>query len=812
MTTIAGVLGSFIGRWRFVILAAFVVFAAVASAGLSRLEFDTQQDTLVPAGSKLFRDNVRYQDTFGGGELVVLLEGPVTGLYEGENLKRVERLHEAVAANPRFFRTVSPDTILRAAETEAVSRSRNALTEAAAVQGRAADEARRKAVADGKSELEATAAAVAAGTKALIDYIREQAASAGDLLSVGALERTNPRFVRAVFFSEGDTVRPELKALIPDANHSLFVATLKGNMSVQEQSAAVNELRKLVADAGFTGQTSVVTGETVLLESISASLEDSIPQLTIISVVLMVAVVLTVFRARWRLLHLPVVALALATAMGIVGWLDLPFTLASTAGLPILIGLSVDFGIQFHTRYEEEFDATGDALASLKRSLATIGPALLVALIAACLGFAALLYSTVPMVRDFSIILSLGIAVVFVVCLFVINAVLFHRDREGRTPVAEPISRMERVLDAQFRAIRGRALPILAIAVLVAAAGFVADGRLAFESEPEQFIPPDGQALKDVTRLRDLTSTGNVLSFLIEADDVTTEPVLRFIDELGRSQLAADGRLTAADSLASLIRTAAMGKEPDFGRRSVDATISGAPADIIKGAVSPDRKSASMTFRLSRTVKLADQEPIIERIETVAPPSGVTVAPAGLGVIGVDAESRLTSRRTSMTVIAIVAAFLLLLLVTRNVVHAFLAMLPVVLVTGWTSAAMWVFGVPLNPLTAISGPLVVALGTEFTILLLLRYREERGHGRSPGEAMALAYRLSGRAITASGLTVVGAFVALAFDSFPLLSDFGIVAVLGVVLSLAGAMLLMPPLLVWSDELLARRGSPIETPV
>jgi predicted RND superfamily exporter protein len=162
-----------------------------------------------------------------------------------------------------------------------------------------------------------------------------------------------------------------------------------------------------------------------------------------------------------------------------------------------------------------------------------------------------------------------------------------------------------------------------------------------------------------------------------------------------------------------------------------------------------------------------------------------------------------------MTLLALSLTLLLLLAVTRNPMYAVLGVLPVGLAIGWTSAAMYVFRIPLNPLTSIGGPLVVALGTEFSILLMLRYREERQNGLAPAEAMGQAYILSGRAIAASAFTVMGAFLALVFHPFPLLSQFGSVAVIGVALSFAGAMLVMPPLLVWADETLT--SMPEESP-
>ena len=57
----------------------------------------------------------------------------------------------------------------------------------------------------------------------------------------------------------------------------------------------------------------------------------------------------------------------------------------------------------------------------------------------------------------------------------------------------------------------------------------------------------------------------------------------------------------------------------------------------------------------------------------------------------------------------------------------------------------------------------------------------------------------GRAIAASGLTVMGGFAVLAFSDFPLLDNFGKVTALNIGLSLLSTLILLPPLLVWADE-------------
>src|SRR6185437_3656655 len=89
---------------------------------------------------------------------------------------------------------------------------------------------------------------------------------------------------------------------------------------------------------------------------------------------------------------------------GAISLLGGSLTMASIAVLPILIGLAVDYAVQFQARAQE---AEGDV------PRATIGaaPTIATAALATAAGFLALLLSPVPMVRGFGELLILGIAI-----------------------------------------------------------------------------------------------------------------------------------------------------------------------------------------------------------------------------------------------------------------------------------------------------------------------------------------------------------------------------------------------------------------
>jgi len=180
-------------------------------------------------------------------------------------------------------------------------------------------------------------------------------------------------------------------------------------------------------------------------------------------------------------------------------------------------------------------------------------------------------------------------------------------------------------------------------------------------------------------------------------------------------------------------------------------------------------------------------------------PAGVTLTPGGTVTLAARAVEATTKNRGLLTGIGIIVVLLGLLAIYRNWRRALIAVIPIVLVTGWSSALMWVAGVDLNPLTAVLGSLVIAIGTEFTVLLLSRYWEERSKGVDHDLAMGEAVAKVGRAITASALTVAAGFGALIFSSFPALRDFGIVTVIDVLFALIVTVTVVPSLVHWLDR-------------
>jgi predicted RND superfamily exporter protein len=106
--------------------------------------------------------------------------------------------------------------------------------------------------------------------------------------------------------------------------------------------------------------------------------------------------------------------------------------------------------------------------------------------------------------------------------------------------------------------------------------------------------------------------------------------------------------------------------------------------------------------------------------------------------------------------------------------------------------------VDLNPMSVTLGALVIAVSTEFSVLLSARYQQERERGAGPARAIELTYASTGAAVLASGATAIAGFAALIASDIRMLRDFGIVTVVDLTVSLLGVLLVLPAALIWAE--------------
>src|SRR5829696_3020597 len=848
------------------VLAVTAVLALGGAALALRLEPSAATETLVNQGSDTFKDTERFKKDFGDEAILVLVHGELTRTVLTSDLGRLIQLEGCLSGNvpdtkrglgtlPPVCREIAeldparvvygPGTFVNTAVRQ-IGDQFGKEQRRAAVQGqKAAAAARRlsKRRGDPPAEQErlARAAADAVNAKFVADTLR--LALRYGLTGVPRIN--DPSFVSALVFDrtagKPGVPKSRFAYLFPSKNAALIQIRLRPGLTDPEQAHAIDLIRKAAGERVFRpheGAKYIVTGVPVVAAGLADSVKNAIFVLLGAALLLMAATLALVFRVSLRLLPLALALAASAMTFGALQVAGGDLTMASIAALPVLIGLAVDYAIQFQARYNEAA-ARGEDEPAVAAAVAG-GPTILTAGLATATGFLVLLLSPVPMVRGFGAVLVLGIVLALACALCAGFAALARFRRpvaaEGATPAqagryaglrrlgavrAHPRVHAagEWLADRSWRTLGvalSRPRRVLAIGLAVAVVGLALDTQSEVVSDVRELVPHDLQALKDVNVLQEETGVSGEIDVTIRADDITDPEVIAWMTQFQGQVLKAHGfrpgkrctqtrnppELCPALSLPDLFSTASGGQNQV--RRLLDAV----PAYFSQGVVTADRKTANLAFGI-RLMPLDRQKQVVDDIKSrLKPPEGVEASVVGLPVLAAEANGALSSpwRRALTLVAALAGVFLVLLAARRSVRQAAVPLIPIALATGWSGLVLFVLGllpgpleVDLNPMSVTLSALVIAISTEFSVLLSSRYRQERERGAGPGRAIELAYASTGAAVLASGTTAIAGFAALIFSDIRMLRDFGIVTVVDLTISLVGVMIVLPAALMWAEQ-------------
>ena len=352
---------------------------------------------------------------------------------------------------------------------------------------------------------------------------------------------------------------------------------------------------------------------------------------------------------------------------------------------------------------------------------------------------------------------------------------------------------------------------VLALGAILALLGWFADTRTGVQSDITKLVPSNMPALRDLKVLERLTGTSGELDVTVHADNVATAKVIdwmisyegKLLAHYGYSEAkgCAHATLCPALSLPDLFSQGGNSASKTASSGLTDADIQGllqsVPTYFKQAVITTDEKNASLAFGI-RLMPLSKQQRVIDYMRSqLHPPAGVTAQLAGLPVLAAEADQALSSssRRLLTLLAGLLAVGLVLLAVFRSSRRALVPLIPIALATGWSALILYLIGIPLNPMSATLGALVIAISTEFSVLLAERFGQERVHAASLAEALDRTYRSTGRAVLASGVTAIAGFGVLVFSNITMLRDFGFVTLIDLTVSLLGVLLVLPAVLV-----------------
>ncbi len=838
--------------------------AAGAVAGLS-LKTNAGTDTLVDEDSREFQATERFREKFGDDSAVILVREDLRKLVLTQDLESLFELETCLAGGTEFAATLPrrqntplPEVCDRIAELapgrvvfgpatflfqsveqiNQVLQGQIGLTQQQAQA--AAQQARERAESQGLSEDEQQAAAEEAAQAILGQFQSNLARLALRFQITRPPQIDDPEFISRVVFDPrqpAGTPKERFGYLFPSSGAALISVRLEPGLSDDERHEAIELFREAVEDPrfGLSEGDYVVSGVPAVVDGLADALRSEIVVLLIAAVLVMALTLLLVFSPPLRLLPLGVALGAAGLTFGLLALLGGSLTMASIAVLPVLIGLAVDYAIQFQARFNE---AREEGLAPARAATAAAGgggPVIGTACLATAAGFAAFALSPIPMVRSFGLLLVAGVALAFVLAVTAGFAALvlagWRQERSSGSRkrlerVQAAIERRRGAIGSRLRDTGRSALAVaitrpgrvLAAGAVLAACGWISGAGTQVVSDIRDLAPSSLPALRDVNELQDETGVSGEVNVVVRSDNLTDPELIKWMSTYQQRVLERHGftgenpsceqaDLCPAISLGDLFSGGGEPRTEEEARALIEAI----PPYFSQAVISrdPDTGAIGDTANIAfgiRVQPLDDQQELIEDVRDQidpkglpGPPAGAEVELAGLPVIAAAANQDLSRSRFWLPPISLALVALMLALVYRSARRALVPLVPVVLATGWSALLVGAMDVSLNPMSATLGALVIAITTEFSVILTARYERERAGGLSVGEALRRTYDRTGTAVLASGLTAIAGFAALAATDIRMLRDFGLVTVADLAVALAGVMLVLPAVLVWAEE-------------
>ncbi|WP_223693999.1 MMPL family transporter [Leifsonia poae] len=321
-------------------------------------------------------------------------------------------------------------------------------------------------------------------------------------------------------------------------------------------------------------------------------------------------------------------------------------------------------------------------------------------------------------------------------------------------------------------------LPAVLLIVWLAAASFGGPtfGKLSSVSSNDQaaFLPASAESTKVNTLQKQFTDSKAIPAIVV---------------------LVSESRIPNSD-LASYAKLGAKLGDVDGVQKSQPPARTSVAGPIL----SKDGKAVEFIVPVTDTNNVKSVVANLRTAVTDAIPASITAYVTGPAGLTADLVNAFGGIDGILLLVAAGAVFLILLLVYRSVVLPFLVLFTSIFAL--TAAILLVYAFASWGWITLSGQsqgilsiLVIGAATDYSLLLVARYRESLRHVESKWAAIGRAWRAALEPIVASGATVIIALLCLLFSDLNSNKSLGPIGTIGIAFAVLAALSLLPVLLV-----------------
>lgn len=528
---------------------------------------------------------------------------------------------------------------------------------------------------------------------------------------------------------------------------------------------------------------------------------------------------------------------------GTMALLDIPFNVIAVALFPVVLGLGVDYSVHLFHSYKTELIKGKTPGEAIRLSVDETGTAMFLAMVTTVIAFMSFLSATIPPVRDFGILLALGVIYTFITAITFSAPLRYIVDKRKKIKINFKTSRIGviSIMKKTSRIVLCHQKKIFALMVLITISMLIGASQIETGFDFDQFIPVDTPSLEIQDQIaEEFPFSSQSQEYILIEGDIATVECLKGISNtyenmdddtyLGRN---VDGSVKATSIMSviteaignniSLIKKFNIDEENNIPKSDDDVKIffdylinSEEYGSNVRSLVHRNNDNYDATMmrvfidpsletkegNVNDEFQLLKQE-LNDNVDNFGDASAIVT---GNYIVTLTITDSLTISQATSTAISIILATIVVIIVYRNLLLGLIAVIPVCVSMIWILGTMFYIGYTLNILTITVTSITIGIGIDYAIHATQRFRYTADRTGDFRTSVCETISQTGGALLIAALTTTLGFGILVFAPIPPQQQFGLILAITIIFSFLTSVLLLPIILYnWGDWRKRKKG-------
>ncbi len=554
------------------------------------------------------------------------------------------------------------------------------------------------------------------------------------------------------------------------------------------------------------------------------SIKDEIGLFVVLALLVTSLIFFIFFRSfRATFITLLVVSVGVIWALGFIGLFQFEISVLMALIPPLIIVIGVPNAIFLINKYQKEVKKHGNQAKSLQRVISKVGNATLMTNITTASGFATFIFTKSQLLKEFGIIASINIMVIFMLSILIIPIMysFMHKPKEKHLKHLER-KWMDKIVNWMEKMVRHHRIAIYTITVVVIILSLIGMNMIRVSGSLIEDMPKGKDFYKDIVFFEN--EFGGIMPLEILVDTKQKKGVMNLSTLKRMNKLDEEideiPELSKSVSVLNLVKytkQAFYNGNPKYYQLPTQqeknfilsySKNSDTNNDLLKNFVDSTGQYARITTFMKDvgTDKMKQiEERLSEKINKVFPENKYDVSITGKALLFIKGTNYLVKNLAISLSLAIILISLFMAWMFRSYKMIIISLIPNILPLLITAGLMGYLGVPIKPSTILVFSIAFGISVDDTIHFLAKYRQELiAHKWNVRKSVYAALHETGISMFYTSVVLFFGFLVFTVSSFGGTKALGGLVSVTLLFAMVSNLLLLPSLLLSLESSIANK--------